>query len=79
MDENRKSEKLKKEKDGLIRAWMGLQDQAEGLNERLFSVSLDIEKINARILQEIEKEEQETGKKNRKAKAAARNGNAQPK
>ena len=79
MVEELKSEKLKKEKEGLIHLWMGLQDKAEGINERLFSVSVEIETLNAQIGRQMEKERRESEKKKKKPESGGRNGSARPK
>ena len=62
------SDKLKREKETMIRTWMDLQDEVDGINRRSMAVSCDIEKLNVRIGQALEKEMKVTARSNGKAK-----------
>lgn len=56
MTELSESERLSQEKERLIRSWMGLQDQAELLNEQILHLSYEIETLNCRIAAAVEAE-----------------------
>ena len=62
------SDKLKREKETMIRTWMDLQDEVDGINRRSLAVSCDIEKLNVRIGQALKKERKVTARGNGKAK-----------
>ncbi|MHC4607709.1 MAG: hypothetical protein ACYTAF_12410 [Planctomycetota bacterium] len=64
------SEKLKREKKQLIEIWCRVQDQAEELNGRIYEISCEIEAINLKIEQALERERREAAEKRKKAGSA---------
>ncbi len=65
------SDQLKREKEKMIRTWMELQDEVEGINRRSFGLACDIETLNVRIGQALEKEREAAARRNGKAKVPA--------
>lgn len=72
MKEGTKVKELEREKERLIHRYLGLQDQADELNEQIYRVCCDVEILNRRI--ELAREE-ERKKAAKPAPQAAPNGN----
>lgn len=68
--EKPKVKELEKEKERMIHRYLGLQDQADALNEQIYHLCCDIEILNKRI--EIAKEEEAKKKAKEAAVAAAK-------
>ena len=65
------SDQLKREKEKMIRTWMDLQDEMEGINRRSLALSCDIEALNVRIGKALEMERGKAARGNGKAKVPA--------